>query len=337
MNQRNPSQCPYQLWRKPEQNAPSSFKPSLKQKFSNINQSFLKIHSEGAQSLNNVDTILIYKGNELSLWKKNNVHDYEQIDMFVTPSEDSIYTKLKYVCHIYVMTTLKLGELVNKNFQERYLLIESILTDILSIRDDEEFKDYFGKYCDNQLFILNKTLDLLNDIVDETFSIASLDKIKNEYINSVQEAVAVNLKKAAKSQINELDDKMQEWDLINEDTLKSMRIVIVGPQGPKDGHLTKQYLEELYKTFKINEVITNYLFYIECLPNKFSSLDVKKDIIDGYLRGIGTNKIVGKELLNNEKGMFSDILKDYGPEIINKLFLDKAENLRNQAHTQNGY
>ena len=290
-----------------------------------LNGKFLSKHKIASHYKHSkIDTVVVYLGNELSLWKKNNLNNYIKTDVIVTPSQNGRYTRLKQICHIPLTVQSIIKEYKNNGLTPEELQIQigelkNSVEIIYSSLDKEKIFEE-GEESNRQRKILGDLLSLLTDLLSLPVP-KDASQLYMLCLSSIKEDMQVNIEQAASAQVLEIDNKVSEWGLKNHSVLKNSRVLIVGPHGPRLGRVDMQYFISLYhKICEIDksEVKNNKLYYVEMLPWQMEGINIKKDLIENFLMGSELNKSIGKKVLNNRYGMFRDILEKEGALAVEK-------------------
>jgi hypothetical protein len=128
-----------------------------------------------------------------------------------------------------------------------------------------------------------------------------------------------NIESAALAQVLDIHNQIVAWEVLDQEKLKRMRVLIVGPHGPRSGRVDMQYFTKIYHQFcsiSDHKVKNNYLYHVEMLPSQMKYIDIEQDLIQEFLMGSEYNKTVGKTMLNNQEAMFRDILEKAGTKAI---------------------
>jgi hypothetical protein len=270
-----------------------------------------------------IDTVIVYKGDELSLWKKRD-GTHQRVEC-VIPTNDLRYTRLKQIAHIHVMMTLIMDECCQSP-AEYQLGIENLKNNLLpkinSMLDPSCTSALYAEDATWQIKILQETrLCMLNLLSSSFMSVDVLQQCKKEYIERLKPATYYSNSKATEVQLNCLHVFMQQWIARHHIVPESSRVIIVSPHGPRIGRIEMQYYARWYEVALGDVVIEDNLLYsIETLPSKFADLDVKRDLIDGMLIGAELNKGIGEKMLGGREKMFSDILESHAGPILDRLF-----------------
>ena len=289
----------------------------------NSNIQMLEIHKQVSQLTNtDIDTVIIYKGDELSLWKKK-WDTYCEVEKII-PTADQRYTRLKQISHIPVSMAILLYQLMIQPDQREHTLdvlqtkgeevelIEHSLVEILHAEDIEY-----------QKIILAQTKNTLRNIalLEQPVSVTRLQEMKCAYYESIRQALAYNKKIVTEVQHSVLEQLMQRWQAVHDIIPENCRIIIVSPYGPKVGRIETQYFTRwLQEQLNVQDVLNNWLYSMDELPSKIGTLDCKKDLIEEFLHGAELNKILGEDIEGNRHALFEDILAPYGEDSLNKIY-----------------
>lgn len=277
-----------------------------------------------------VNYVIIYKGDELTLWKKSGKawNDYAEVEKLI-PTNDERYSRLKEVAHIPVLITMQLKKLMKrrKNRHQVWAKLHSIAESIAIIESNMSalHKDDLG----NQEIILSHSKKLLTLILSKPMTGIILQARLRNCIEHIKPALSYNKEVATKIQISGLAKLMDQWQAEHDITPLKTRVIIISPHGPRIGRIEMQYFTYwLQKNLKIKKVKNKWIFNIETFRSKIASLDCRKDIIEDYLLGSELNKILGKEVEGNWDALFADILKPYAKSAIRKMCLTSSRRVQ---------
>lgn len=294
----------------------------------NLNYQFLSMHHESAQLIKpNIDSIMIFKGDELTLWKKN-FDSYQKLESII-PTSDERYTRLKQMAHIAVLMTTIADDYIGNRISSKEIAskckkiipyLNAIIPEIKNIFDDSDIAV--------QTTLVEKTVELIEIITSGDFSRMDLIKYKNEYVGSIKNAVEYNNKTATKIQLMYLNKIISTWLKEHGIQLEKNRVILVSAHGPRAGRVEAQYFTRLYQEklgLLEKDIEDNKVYHLEMLPSQFAQIDVLKDLINDFLLGSELNKAIGENILDSSKAMFSDILGQHCAPILDELFLRKNE------------
>ncbi|STX30223.1 Uncharacterised protein [Legionella beliardensis] len=274
-----------------------------------------------------IDYVLVYIGNDLSLWQKNNENQYKKIKNATTPAAQGQYTRLKQISHIpltiqALIKNYRKSDETEEKFVNQLSQMHAKLNTILA--SIEKVLMNKGLIATQQA-ILEKSINLLAALIKQPEP-AQAKQLLAAYLASLGPYLKQNMLDSTKAQVHEIDQLLEGWGLKNTSVLKNTRVLVVGPHGPRQGQVDMQYYTKLYQTVgeqQPDDIENNYLYYIEMLPWQMQNLDIEKHLIQNFLMGSEYNKTIGKKVLNNRYGMFRDILEKSAPEAIDEVLLNK--------------
>ncbi len=281
-----------------------------------------------------IDHVAVYKGDTLSLWEKRG-EDYCQVTA-VIPTNDLRYTRLKQIAHLHVLITMIIDECLKHEEGHRSgikKLVEEVLPKITLIE-----RHLHALHADDipiQATILGRSRECIEQLTHMVFPFSKSEilSLREDYVGRLQAAIHYNNRTATTTQLHCLHDIVGNWQTNYGLEPGKSRVIIVSTHGPRIGRIETQYFERWYKdNLKLEAVEDNLLYSIEMLPSQFDTLDIKKDLIEGFLMGSELNKDIGNEILGNRKKMFSDVLESYAMPVLDSLFKDK--NMVNTARRQ---
>ncbi|WP_419420869.1 hypothetical protein ACNVED_06110 [Legionella sp. D16C41] len=278
-----------------------------------LNNQFLTQHHEAAQAKEKKLThVIVNLCGKLSLWVKQD-NGFIKKDEATIPSPEGSYTRLKQISHIPVLIAeyvkeFNAGIIDMTEFKKRMTDIHNCLSLIL-----KDLPTIFtAENIENQSQILIETQNLiLTFIKDENLKHTS-QQLK-VYLATIKHLLDKNIDLGGEAIINELDEQIDKWNLKNSPQLMFTRALIVGPHGPRDGEPMTQYFESLFSKFNLsvndNDMQNRSVYYVETLPQLMSKIDIKEDLIEGFLLGSEFNKSIGKKFFSNPNTLFRDLLK----------------------------
>lgn len=260
-------------------------------------------------------------GCELSLWKRNVDNQFIKVESAILLQDR--YTHLKQIAHIpmtiqMLIKNIQMGKMTTREARadicKLIQLFREILRGIDTIYNESDAKP--------QQLILQKSIRLLDFMLVHIQKMAAIKTQFAHYLMEIKNALDHNLSGGAHDQIHDIDQYIEKWQLKQASILCKTRVLIVGPHGPRKGRIDMQYYAQLYHQLcglPLHEVKNNYVYHIEMLPQQVKDVDIKKDLIERFLMGAELNKTIGKSMLNNRFGMFSDVLKGHGPKVIDTI------------------
>lgn len=294
----------------------------------NLNQQFLDTHHHSAQLIMpDIEAILVYKGDELSLWKKNS-DSYKQIACEI-PTSDKRYTRLKQIAHIIVLITTIMDEyILNRvSLPEVITKLKNIINEVNLIRKGIELV-FNDKDIKAQVTIIDETMKLLKILVSSQDSPLQWDTLKKGYVESLKPSIWYNNNTATEVQLNCLNNITKKWMKEHRIQLEKSRVIMVSPHGPRIGRIEAQYFIKLYQEtlgLMKKDVEDNKVYHLEMLPSQFSKVNILEDLIKDFLLGSELNRAIGENILDSSTGMFSDILNQHAAPILESIFEHQTE------------
>lgn len=164
--------------------------------------------------------------------------------------------------------------------------------------------------------IVDNTIQLLKTL-DSDHAILDLFQ---QYRLEIKPKIDSLSKYAVKLQLKQLDFIAKIWQEKYNIDLKKNRVLIVGAHGPRKGLIEMQYFRSWYRSSIEDEPVkNNYVYYIEMLVHKMKEIDIKEDLIEGFLAQEEYNKSVAGWVLDNPLGMEEDVLNSFAPDVLMKL------------------
>ena len=293
------------------------------------NQHFLTAHRLSVQTVGqDIDMILVYKGDELSLWRKQ-AESWQSVAKTI-PTSDVRYTRLKQIAHIHVLVAMLLdvccisAEQASLSMHE---LQHMLLPKINLLLEENSLKQLYPEDAAMQTLILQESRNCINALCQLSlpFRQCVLIEIKRRYVNILKAAVWYSNSKATEVQLSNLHTLVKHWQDSYQLEAARSRVIIVSPHGPRIGRIEAQFFTRWYEdALGSTNIEDNMLYSIESLPEKFAELDVKRDLIESFLMGSELNKGIGETILGNRKKMFSDILESHAEPALRRLFLGQA-------------
>lgn len=281
-----------------------------------MNGLFLKLHQQNSQDAylsSDIHSVLVYLAGEMTLWKKQ-ANSYRQVASS-RPTRDITYTRSKVLSHTTVTMTMLLDRCINSsaNHNENMQLVRlemlPLLNAILDCLEELEPDD-----VPPVRLIMEETRNCAHQLLQfmQPHSSQALMKLKIQYDEKMQEPIEYFSKKAADKQKNCLDKLMRAWERWHQLKPETSRVVIVCAHGPREGLIEATYFERWYKKALGDIRIKDNMLYVhEMLPVQFAGVDIKRDVIDGFLRASELNKVIGKSLLGGSEMLFRDALAGY--------------------------
>ncbi|STX51759.1 Uncharacterised protein [Legionella busanensis] len=289
-----------------------------------LNKQFLINHHKAAQaSRKEIKQVIVNLSGKLSLWVKQD-NQFVQKDSAIIPSPQGVYSRVKQISHIPLLILeyvkqLNEGLIEVSEFKKMMKDIDDrlplILKELPSIFNDEIIEIQRKILIETQYFIL---------IAINDYNVEQLSQKTTDYFNKINYFLDKNIDLGGEAIINELDHQINKWHLKNKIQLMHTRVVIVGPQGPRDGEPMIQYFEGLFNQYLSNST-ANFLsskrvYYFELLPKLMSKLNIKDDLIQDFLFGEEFNKLIANQVLFNSNALFKNILKDSAHKKIEQVF-----------------
>lgn len=278
-----------------------------------LDYQFLQQHQQLARAeLKAINHVIVLKQGVLSLWKENN-NAWTQIAVNKVNDKGDKYHLLKTTAHLP-------------------FIIKNIISNVKSLAG---LRLVLGELQQDLIKLLQENPDIPKDaekIVKHSMEyIASL--LKDDAHKSIEDYIAYlkpyinnNGQQATILQMKSFNDINQEWMKKHNINLKSTRVIIVGPHGPRDGMIEKEYYKGLYKSvIGIADAENDRVYYAEMLPDHINQLDIKRDLIEKFLGAAEHNKSYGLLYSNDRKAMFRDVLASHAPLALMGLFAKKSQ------------
>lgn len=301
---------------------------ALDLQLSALNAQFLQEHEHVSQLMSiDIDNVLIYKGDTLSLWKKVDT-TYNEVDKTI-PTANQRYTRLKQISHISVLVKSKIDKLILNSSPPEVILRElNNLANQIHLLTDH-LKDIHADDKESQSTILEHTNMLIKSVClsEQPMRSSNLRDMQCTYVENIKKSILYNNKTAALVQLSGLHELMERWEVNHRIDPEKCRVIIVSPHGPKSGRIETQYFTRwLQDKLNLNDINDKLVYSIESLPSKIDALDCKKDLIEGFLLAAELNKKIGEDLLGSSEAMFVDILAPYAEHALSLIFHQSERN-----------
>lgn len=167
--------------------------------------------------------------------------------------------------------------------------------------------------------VIEKTLSAL----EQAILCSELEQVQELYRNYLKWVHDVNIeyaKEATELQLTGLDTIITAWQDKYAVDLNASRVLIVGPHGPREGLIEKQFFQNMYLHHggKGAEKDNQHVIYVEMLPEQMGTIAIPT-LIKNFLGGHQINKTIGRDMLGDEYAMFKDVLASYAGPILDKL------------------
>jgi len=154
---------------------------------------------------------------------------------------------------------------------------------------------------------------------------ANLDTIKSlqdEYLNEVKPFIAKAMKWAADEQLTLLDQHVN--DLVSRHGIlwSRTRAIIVVAHAPNESLIEKSYLNNTFAHHMKSspeEMTDNAVYTVECPPSLFGKIDIEKTLIQDFLAKSEFDKKIGKQVFDDSRGLFKDVLAESARETLDSL------------------
>ncbi len=257
----------------------------------------------------------MYLNGELHLWQKSSSNGYEEVDKRISPALMDPYVLHKTLIHKMTQLMMILDALIKKeiswaNMYQQLNLVDTELKELLSClaKDNMELP-----YLD----LLNPSIALILQ-AKACSSQESLKQMLDKYFCIMQPVIARYSKKSTDIQLAGLHKVMELW--VSDYYLRwdTSRVLIVGPQGPREGMIEKQYFEDCYKKNVPAAVEpVERIIYVESPPDLMSSIKIPT-LIENLGKHL-LNRSIGLFALGNVNAMNKDVLAPYAPDVLERL------------------
>jgi len=259
--------------------------------------------------------VIVYSNSSLSLWQHAGSGQYKQLETAPSPAKEEPYILLKTLSHISVWLSITLQSMAA---QKLWLAktnpeLNKIHTSLNTLKNlgNQQLKPHLP-VMDYTLSVIQqaKTCQQATEIVQLQQDYLQQSKACNEHYSRL----------ATRIQLQGLHKIVETWRTQRMLNLHRSRVMIVGPHGPRDQLIEKQYFHDMYVRAGIadGEHNNGHLVYVEMLPEQLQDIDIAS-LITSFLGRHQINKLIGKELLNDEQAMFNDVLGKYAPPVIKEL------------------
>lgn len=235
--------------------------------------------------------IVVEDGEKITL-----IHRGRRIEKAYTPK---LYHLLKEVDHVPLMAFLTVKTyLAERGGERREIAIRDLKAahDAIKLaRERFQGEGLDADQKDRQIQILEKTLDLMNRVVDrgDAFENAELDR----FAHSVAAPMNQNAIEAARAQLRGLDRSFREIKLsLSEVDLKTLRVIVMGSAPPRLGNLAVQYFSRALGVNGEGEriVYAESIFDIDRALDKLAAHDVDHTLAKAFL---GDERDLDRDLL----------------------------------------
>lgn len=242
-----------------------------------------------SQNLNHINHIIIYLNGDLHLWKRDAKDNFIELCVCKSAAMDFPYKLLKTMAHIAVTVNV----LAQTHDASLMMKLQEQLHDMLN--------------SDNPLLqihmnFIKRTLDLLENFSDDQIV---------AYNNAIKLVLDEYSKNAAELQLESLAHIMHIWTEEYRIDPATSRALIVSAHGPRVDLLERQYFDYWNNN-------KGFVYTVEMLPTQMATINISRDLIDGFLNKHELNKTLGKTLLDDENAMFRDVLGKHAHNKINQ-------------------
>jgi hypothetical protein len=290
-----------------------------------LNQQFLQEHYHAAQSvLKGIDTIIVYKGGELSLWQRT--HDgYTLLEGI--PLISKRYTALKEMAHLplLVLAIIQQHDAGDVGKEETLAKLISLQQSVTTVKSNAQNSlEEADKWA--QWTILDATSHLLSQVINDDTALSKQAILLQDYLSSLKSAIQYNNRTATTIQLIGLDNVIKKWDAQYVPEWDKTRILTVGVHGPREKLIEQEYFfSYVRKKLNLKQVENNKVYYVEMLPAQIANVDIVKDLIQGFLARSELNKNIGEKVLNDEQAMFKDVLSPHAECVVEYLLNNEEE------------
>lgn len=281
-----------------------------------LNQRFLDSHHHSRHaSLAQVNHVLVYHLGELSFWNKAEDGFYQLGCQQLLQVGDA-YDQLKKVVHVpvYLQTLLLMsGEPDKLKLLQLKLCLDHLLL-------QPEFQSQ-SEAAAHQRSLLLKTKALLDLALRSPPDPALYREGVNRLFLDLKGELAYLRQRATELQLERLQTKVEEGIRNYRMDLRRCRVLVTGPHGPREGLIEVQYFERLFQEkLGLRSALNDRVYYSESLPAQLKKIDIKRDLIEGFLANAEVNKSIGVSYAHDKKALFSDVLARSAPLALAGLF-----------------
>lgn len=278
-----------------------------------IGSKFMNIHkNEAPTHLSTVKNIIIYHGGLTELWKKDTSGDYNQAGIASTAAAQDVYKVRKNLSHLAVSINVLASSFALVADEDSFSRIHAAAGSMFGTLGLLP-KSIQTEYA----LLIEASASALLRLAASTSSRMEVADACRKYNGITKIILQEYAKESAQVQIISLENIMDKWTQEHHILPEDTKALIVVAHGPRQKLLETQYFEQWGKG-KLQ------IFPVEMLPAQMSSINVKKDLILGFLAEQLLNQQIGKRMLDDENAMFKDILAPYAEEILEK-FPSKEE------------
>ncbi|WP_141650495.1 hypothetical protein [Legionella massiliensis] len=231
--------------------------------------------------------------------------NYEEVASCDSAALGSRYRQLKTLSHIAVTLNILIEE---GQSQDGLKELQKKLKQLI-VHHKSELLPY-------QSF-LNETILLTYRLLAKWEDKLACRQLMAKYNKATSESLNSYAKEAAQLQLTSLNEIVQGWTDDYWIQAESSRVLIVCPHGPRKGLIERQFFDDWLLKQKLDRLDKRLIYTVEMLPEQMAS--VSSDLILSFLSKQEINKMIGKQVLNDEDAMFRDILAEHAPDIINEL------------------
>lgn len=287
-----------------------------------INKDFLDEHELAAKlSLLTIDHVIIYVEGDLKLWQRAEGSNFKEIASIASAAKGRLYKILKEVGHIPVLLTSMIEPIIKGlcNLQHKKNALDVLSVELKAIyKQTYPLLTQLGNEIDMSIII--GAIELLEIIKTQPFTQIELKNLLKTYLNKIKPTIGLISRMATNIQLTSCNDIVMEWLKHVSLDLEKTRVLVVGTHGPRNGLIEMQYFESLYLTRGLKDVEDDKVYYVESLLSHIAKINIKEDLIEGFLAGSEINKNIGDLILDDSKGMFQDVLHAYAPSVLEHLF-----------------
>ncbi|WP_131781521.1 hypothetical protein [Legionella gresilensis] len=291
---------------------PSNLSKSVEVSLEELNKQFLINHHKAAQACSKkITQVIVNLSGKLSLWVKQGNQFVLKKEVTI-PSPQGFYSRVKQISHIPLLILehvkqLNEGLIEIKEFKKAMKDINNKLSVIL-----ENLTNIFNpETIETQRKILTETRNFVLVVIDDN-NIHQISQKTENYFSKIKYLLDKNIHFGGEAIIKELDHQIDKWSLKNNLQLLHTRVLVVGPQGPRDGEPMIQYFESLFNKYLSNSTAkvlnAKRVYYVETLPKLMNKINIEEDLIKDFLLGEEFNKLMGNQVLSNSNALFKNIL-----------------------------
>lgn len=290
------------------------FRSSILRASDLITREFICLHEHYAQeqSLESIDTVIIYLSGNLLLLKKGANNNFSEIQKVATPALEEDYLFIKSITHVSVSFSLILQDILWRKQKTIHHLKDLALTINQLARLKKVTAENTQEY---------NAIELILDFIHKTVQEENNGRLQCIWAQYLQQTMPIH--KDLASQASELQLKgihkiVTDMLVKNSIQLNQTRVLIPCAKGPREGLIEEQYFQWLYLQQGIVEAEQkNYIFCVEMLPEQIVTVSI--DDLLSFLKKHQLNTQIGKNLLRDTNAMNKDILGNFAPDVLANL------------------